>query len=107
VRGRFGLVASRGANPVGLIDLETYDDGTAGIALIVDPDRRGRGLGKAILSALLALPQLRDVSVVRAGTEVANQASVRCLGAAGFVRETAAPDADGVVYFRRTVGSAS
>jgi RimJ/RimL family protein N-acetyltransferase len=107
VRGRFALVATQDANAVGLIDVETYDDGTAGIALVVDPERRGRGLGKAILSALFAAPQLSDVSVVRAGTELANEASVRCLAAARFVRETTAPDADGVVYFGRTLGSAS
>lgn len=46
---------------VGLADVETYDDATASLALVVDPKQRGHGLGRAVLREVLGRPALDSV----------------------------------------------
>jgi RimJ/RimL family protein N-acetyltransferase len=103
VTGRFAWLAYAEGQPVGLVDVERYADGTAGLALVVDPARRGQGLGGRIIQAALAHPELGGTELVRAGIEPDNQASVRCFTAVGFAAEATEPDEEGVVYFRRRV----
>jgi RimJ/RimL family protein N-acetyltransferase len=103
VTGRFAWLAYAEGQPVGLVDVERYADGTAGLALVVDPARRRQGLGKQIIQAVLAHPELGGTELVRAGIEPKNQASVRCFTAVGFAAEADGPDEEGVVYFRRRV----
>jgi RimJ/RimL family protein N-acetyltransferase len=103
VTGRFAWLAYAEGQPVGLVDVERYADGTAGLALVVDPARRRQGLGKRIIQAVLAHPELGETELIRAGIEPDNQASVRCFTAVGFAAETDEPDEEGVVYFRRRV----
>jgi L-amino acid N-acyltransferase YncA len=74
--------------------------------LVVDPARRRQGLGKRIIQAVVAHPQLGEIELVRAGIEPGNQASVRCFTAVGFSVETDEPDEEGVVYFRRRISKA-
>jgi RimJ/RimL family protein N-acetyltransferase len=101
VTGRFSWLAHADQTPVGLVDTELYADATAGVALVVDPARRGRGFGRRIIQALLARAELEETEVVRAGIEPGNAASVRCFSAAGFTAEADTPDDEGIVYFRR------
>jgi RimJ/RimL family protein N-acetyltransferase len=103
VTGRFAWLAYAEGQPVGLVDVERYADGTAGLALVVDPARRRQGLGKWIIQAVLAHPELGGTELIRAGIEPDNQASVRCFTAVGFAAEADEPDEEGIVYFRRRV----
>ena len=99
VTGRFVWLAYHGEEPVGLVDVERYEDGTAGLALVVCPAFRKRGLGKEILAAVVSRPELARTSVLRAGIEPANQASVGCFEGAGFEPQSEEPDEDGFIYF--------
>jgi RimJ/RimL family protein N-acetyltransferase len=103
VTGSFAWLAYAEGQPVGLVDVERYADGTAGLALVVDPARRGQGLGQRIIRAVLAHQELGGTELVRVGIEPDNQASVRCFTAVGFAAEANEPDWEGVVYFRRRV----
>jgi RimJ/RimL family protein N-acetyltransferase len=101
VTGRFAWLARANQTPVGLAEIERYADATAGLALVVGPGFRGRGVGRRIIEAVLARPELAATEVIRAGIQPENTASVRCFTAAGFTAEADAPDEQGVVYFRR------
>jgi RimJ/RimL family protein N-acetyltransferase len=87
---------------VGLVDLEVYDDGDASLALVVDPERRGEGHGRAILSALEHLQETRAVTRLYGFVTPRNTASIRCLLAVGYQR-TRRPDLDGFIEFSKTV----
>jgi GNAT superfamily N-acetyltransferase len=79
---------------VAIADAER-EDGRAAVALVVAPDQRRRGIGRAALEALrrdLRMPLL-------AGVEPGNEAAERLVCSAGFERPDQAPDADGYVYF--------
>jgi hypothetical protein len=54
-----------------------------------------------MLTSLLDLPELADVTVFGAGVEPDNIASTRCLLAAGFEAPDARADWEGVVYYLR------
>jgi RimJ/RimL family protein N-acetyltransferase len=82
--------------PVGFIDVERYDDGRAGCALVVAPGMRCQGIGRAILAAVWERPELTDVEELIGGVEPENVASRRCLEAAGF-RLSSEPDEEGML----------
>lgn len=117
-------LAMAGGRPVGYIDCGTFDrctvcsglgpDGpiiaesipepTGSIAFVVDPGRRGHGVGRAMIRALMARPELRLVRLFEAGVEPANAASRGCLAAAGFRPSSDEPDFEGMLYYRRAAG---
>lgn len=87
--------------PVGFIGVERYDDGRAGCTVVVDPDRRSQGIGRAILDAVWDRPELADVEELIGGVEPENVASRRCVAAAGF-RLAPEPDEEGMLNGART-----
>ncbi len=70
-----------------------------GLAYVVDPARWRQGLGRAVLRAVLAHPDVADVRVFAAGVDADNQASQRCAAAAGFRPDVAEPDWEDTVYY--------
>ncbi len=84
----------------GPIITETIEVATGSIAFAVDPDRRRRGLGRAMIGALMRRPELRQVELFEAGVEPENIASRRCLEAAGFRLRSDRPDFEGMLYYR-------
>jgi RimJ/RimL family protein N-acetyltransferase len=91
---RTSWVGVVGDELVGLVDLEVFDDGSASLALVVDPDRRNRGHGRAILAALEFLDVAEPVRRFVACVAPTNKASIRCAHAAGY-RRTENADLDG------------
>lgn len=89
-----------GEGPYGPIILETIDAVTGAIAFVIAPQLRGRGLGRAMIAAMIARSELRDVELFEAGVEPQNTASRHCLEAAGFEQGSARPDVEGMLYYR-------
>lgn len=82
--------------PVALVDVEPYNDGTAGMAFVVAPDLRGKGIGQKILLSLTERPELKNVDVLIAGVEPENISCLTCMSNAGFIiSET--PDEEGML----------
>jgi RimJ/RimL family protein N-acetyltransferase len=71
---------------------------TMGAAYVVDPERTGRGYGRAALAALVAAPETTDVEQFVLGIEPDNAASLRGAAAAGFRPLTTEPDAEDMLY---------
>jgi RimJ/RimL family protein N-acetyltransferase len=80
--------------------LETIDAVTGAIAFMIAPELRGRGLGRAMIAAMVARSELRHVELFEAGVEAQNTASRRCLQAAGFELGSERPDVEGMLYYR-------
>jgi RimJ/RimL family protein N-acetyltransferase len=118
--GRYRWLAWEGGTAVGYIDCGTYDrwatwEGgssgrgvtsvigvpSGGICYVVDPTLRRRGYGTAMITALMAVPDLAHVAMFGAGTEPANAASAGCLLKAGFQPLDPEPDWEGFVYYAR------
>jgi RimJ/RimL family protein N-acetyltransferase len=118
--GRFRWLGWEGGDPVGYIDCGTFDRWTtwdngaqgpgvvatmeqpsAAIAFVVDPARRRRGYAGAMITRLLAQPELHEVTLFGAGVEPDNLASVRALIGAGFHPLDPEPDFEGIIYFVR------
>lgn len=55
-------------------------------AIYVAPDRRGKGVGKALLASLLEIARQRGLHTVVAGITAENEASLRLHEGLGFVR---------------------
>ena len=89
-----------GEGPDGPIIVETIDAVTGAIAFVIAPELRGRGLGQAMIAAMLARSELRDAELFEAGVEPRNTASRRCLEAAGFELGSERPDFEGMLYYR-------
>jgi len=89
-----------GEGPHGPIITEMIDVVTGSIAFAVDPKRRRRGLGRAMIGALPRRPELRQVELFEAGVEPENVASRQCLEAAGFRVRSELPDCEGMLYYR-------
>ena len=98
-RDRFAYVACLDGTPVGLADVERYEDNRAAVAVVVRPDRRRGSVGTQVLEALPELPELRTVAEFFGGVERGNVASAALVVAAGFELVTPEPDADGFMYF--------
>lgn len=89
-----------GEGPTGPIILETIHAVTGAIAFVIAPELRGRGLGRAMIAAMLARSELRDVELFEAGVEPRNTASRHCLEASGFELSSEQPDFEGMLYYR-------
>ena len=103
--GAYRYLAREDGAPFGYVDCGTFvapgsDGPTGSIAFAVDPQARGRGLGRAMLAALVRAPELASVAVFEAGVEPENVASRRCLEAARFALAADEPDAEGILYYR-------
>lgn len=107
VLSRKALAALKAKRPVALVDFESYDDGTAGVGIVVAPDARGQGLGRSTLKLLVQSEHLKDVQVIFGGIEPENVASIKCLKGAGFVADSLEPDEEGIIYFRRQISDGS
>jgi RimJ/RimL family protein N-acetyltransferase len=94
--GRDGWIVCDEGGPVGFVDVERYDDRTAGIAIVVDPSRRCTGIGRAVLNEVWLRPELADVDTLIGGVEPDNIPSRRCLRAAGFALAST-PDDEGML----------
>ena len=89
-----------GEGPDGPIITEAIEVATGSIAFAVDPAVRRRGVGGAMIAALLARPELAFVELFEAGVETENVACRRCLEAAGFCMRSPEPDYEGMLYYR-------
>jgi RimJ/RimL family protein N-acetyltransferase len=89
-----------GEGPEGPIVTESIEDETGSIAFVIDPQIRRRGVGRAMISALIHQPELGFVELFEAGVEPGNMASRRCLEAAGFRLGSEKPDFEGMLYYR-------
>jgi RimJ/RimL family protein N-acetyltransferase len=100
VRVRAGWIATLDGEPVALIDTEVYVDGTAAVALVVAPAQRRRGVGAAALAAIGdLLARSHGVQSLIGGVEQHNEASHRCVKAAGFVAVAEDPDEEGFINY--------
>lgn len=105
--------------PVAFVDGETYDrysawDGSdwdhpvvsdvvevpsMGVALVVDPARRGRGYGAATIRAVIEHPDLAHIRLFFASADADNVASIRCAVNAGFHPRSEEPDFEGMLHY--------
>jgi ribosomal protein S18 acetylase RimI-like enzyme len=115
---RYGWVVYENDNPVGYIDagigdkyvkyggddqngpiyLEIENVLSSGIAFLVNPSERGRGIGVEMIKTLIERPEYKDVRIFEAGVEPENTGSIRALEKAGF-RSNYIKDFEGVYYF--------
>lgn len=101
---RRAWIVEEGDVRVGMIDVEIYADRTAGLAFVVAPAHRGRGVARRALGAIASQLAANGVHEVFGGVETDNVASTRCMEAAGFTRRSRQPDAEGFIYFARQLG---
>ncbi len=102
---RLSFVATLNAELVALADVETYPGRRASFATITAPALRQRGIGAAMIEALLRLPEYADLEELFAGVEQGNIASQRLLLSTGFSRMTDV-DPDGFIYYARQMKDA-
>jgi RimJ/RimL family protein N-acetyltransferase len=76
----------------------TAERRTMGAAYVVDPQRWGRGHGRATLRAFVGAAELADVEQFVLGIEEDNAASLGAARGAGFTPLTTEPDAEDMVY---------
>jgi len=69
--------------PIALIDLETYNDGTASLALVVAPEMRGKGISTRIHKDIWGIPEMTGINKIIGGIEPANVAMISSLKKAG------------------------
>lgn len=103
VQARYVWVVFEGQTPVALVDVEPYDDGTAGFAFVVAPVARGRGVGQTVLNLLDERAELRSTRALIGGVEPDNIAAHRCLAHAGFAIATE-PDEEDMLDVERLCG---
>lgn len=99
VNDRVVWVAFEQESPVGLIHIETYSDGSAGFAVVVSPTHRRRGLCVRLIRLAVDHPRVASVKTWFAGVDVDNEASIRCLMAAGFTRRSEQPDHESMLRY--------
>jgi ribosomal protein S18 acetylase RimI-like enzyme len=94
-QGRWAFVVMDDDEAVGLVDVEcdSDDPSIAAVGMVVAPARRGLGIGRRLLSAVSARPELAAVEQLVGEVEEGNVAAVKCVVAAGFKCEGAAGDA--------------
>jgi RimJ/RimL family protein N-acetyltransferase len=93
--GRLAWMAVEKGSAVGLVDLETYADGTASFAFVVAPRLRFRGYGKRLVRALRSRPEVADLTSLEGLVEPDNTAALRCLRAVGFAARSLEADEEG------------
>jgi RimJ/RimL family protein N-acetyltransferase len=79
----------------------TIDVPAGSITYVVDPALRRRGYRAAMVSAVLAAPELEHIELFTAGAGPASAGSVGCLRRAGAGPLDPGPDWEGVVYYSR------
>lgn len=89
-----------GEGPDGPIITDSIEVATGSIAFAVDPALRRRGVGRVMIAALLARPELAFVELFEAGVEPENVACRRSLEKAGFRVRSPGPDYEGFLYYR-------
>lgn len=89
-----------GEGPDGPIITDSIEVATGSIAFAIDPADRGRGVGRVMIAALLARPELAFVEPFEAGVEPDHVACRRCLESAGFCVRSPQPDYEGFLYYR-------
>jgi RimJ/RimL family protein N-acetyltransferase len=89
-----------GEGPYGPIIVETIDAVKGAIAFVITAELRRRGLGRAMIAAMVARREFCDVELFEAGVEPQNTASRRCLGGSGFELSSERPDFEGMLYYR-------
>lgn len=91
------LLALIGEDKVGVGRFDVIRQGYAMVSINLNPDFRGRGLGRAALRSFCELA-LRELGLDRIEAEVKseNAASRRCFEASGFVLES---ESDGVLHY--------
>jgi uncharacterized protein GlcG (DUF336 family)/GNAT superfamily N-acetyltransferase len=99
------VVHDAGGQPFCLVDVEPYEDGTAGIAMLVAPHRRSQGLGRQVLQALPGVEALRDVRTIIGAVEPDNQLARRCFEQAGYVI-AGSPNEEGMLRFEKQLRAA-
>lgn len=102
VVARHAWIAHAAGSPVGIVDVERYGDGTAGVALAVAPAMRGKGIGRGILSSLDTLDELAGVKVFIGAIEPDNAAARHCMENAGF-EVAGRADEEGMLRISRSV----
>ena len=93
-------LALSGEQPVALVDVLGYGDGSASMKMTVAPGRRKLGLGKAVLHAVWRLPEMADITEVFGFVDPRHHAAVRLAEASGFVA-TGETNDQGEELFRR------
>ena len=94
------ILQDQNGRPCGLVDIEPYDDGTAGMAFLIAPDQRRQGLGQHMLRLLETRPELYSVQTIVGGVEPENLAAQRCLKSAGYTF-VPTPDEEGFLRFHK------
>lgn len=84
VLARYAWIVYTTGSPVGIVDVERYDNRTAGLALAVAPAMRGKGIGRLILSNLETLGELAEIKAFIGAVEPDNEAARRCMRGARF-----------------------
>ncbi len=102
VLARHAWVVHAAENAAALVDVESYDDGTAGFALVVAPSMRGKGIGRRVLSDLETLGELSAVDAFIGAVEPENQAARHCMSGAQF-RIEEQEDEEGMLRVSRRV----
>jgi len=100
IKSRLAWVVRTHATSVAFVVVERYSDASAGLAFVVAPTHRGRGLGRAMLLALDSRPELAGVARLIGGIEPDNVRARRMVESAGFtVAET--PDHEGILRIEK------
>ncbi len=85
ISGRYALLVFLGQTPVALIDIETYSDATAALALVVAPDYRSKGIAKRIHGDIWELSEMKDINKIIGGLDPDNIASLKSLKETGAI----------------------
>lgn len=99
------LTATLGAETdlLAVLQYDIEDDGGISLLITVDPARRGKGLGRRVLSAFIEHVGDRHPHI-DGHIEADNLASIACVESCGFVRLSEEPD-DGFLHYRKVLGA--
>jgi L-amino acid N-acyltransferase YncA len=81
---------------VGMVQAEFLEDGSAALALLIDPQMRSQRYGRMILKQALGQPELEAAKSFCAYVDPGNEASLKCFLIAGF-QKAGAPDENGLL----------
>jgi len=84
---------------VGLIQLDVSADQIGSFSVAVKPVLRNQGVGRRIIQAFLARPEVLRLDRLEGTVERDNVPAQRCLRAAGFTQEGVDPDSEGFLAF--------
>ncbi|WP_422661272.1 GNAT family N-acetyltransferase [Paenibacillus sp. EC2-1] len=70
---------------IGQITVELYEDQTAAIDILTNPQLRYKGYGTKMLQTLLKRSELSSTQMIKVGIETDNHASINCFKKVGFV----------------------